>query len=321
MRKNCATIILIPGVILVIFLAGGVIYESITAANAFRQHPSPGQLIDVGDYRLHLHVMGQDRGLPTVILDHGALSMSAQWGWIMPEIARHTRVVAYDRPGMAWSDPSPRQLEADEMVRDLHYALEQAGISGPYILAGHSMGALTTRLFASEFPDETAGLILVDPRDIEWHAPPSSEMQVQTSLIKIVTRLGIPRLTGLAERDAQGLPSPQFEQIVAINPSYRHMRNISHEGHLGDSAAALLQRGENLEAFPVIVLTAQEPDDAIPNPERQQVNDQHARLAEIFFQGEHRVVHGSNHLTIVTQAEHAQHITDAILDLLYLKSD
>jgi pimeloyl-ACP methyl ester carboxylesterase len=265
--------------------------------------------------------MGEDQGLPTVILDHGALSMSSQWGWVMPEVAHHTRVVAYDRPGMAWSAPSPRQLEADELVRDLHHALEHAGISGPYILAGHSMGGLTTRLFASEFPDETAGLILVDPRDIEWHAPPASEMQLQTSLIKIVSRLGIPRLTGLAERDAQGLPSPQFEQAVAINPSYRHLRNISHEAHLGDSAAALLQMGENLEAFPVIVLTAPEPDDAIPNPERQQVNDQHARLAERFAQGEHRVIQGANHITITTHAVYAQQITDAILDLLTMYRD
>jgi pimeloyl-ACP methyl ester carboxylesterase len=321
MRKNCLILLLIPSGVFVIILAAGVIYESIAANNAFRQHPPPGQLIDVGGYQLHLHVMGEDRGLPTVVLDHGAGSMSAQWGWIMPEIAQHTRVVAYDRPGMAWSDPSPRQLEADELVRDLHNALQQAGISGPYILVGHSMGGLITRLFAQAHPDEIAGLVQVDPRDIEWHGPTTGEMQIQLSVIKLVSRLGIPRLTGLAERDAQGLPSTQFEQAAAITPSYRHLRNISHEAYLGDSAAALLSLGEELDRFPMIILTASEPDEAVPSPMRDTMNEQHAHLAEIAAYGEQRIVQGANHLSITTQAEHAGLVTTAVLDLLSPSQD
>jgi hypothetical protein len=122
-KRTCLVIILIPLTLIIILFAAGVTYESLASASAFRQHPPPGQLYDVGGYRLHLHLMGEDQGLPTVVLDHGAGSMSAQWGWVMPEIAQHTRVVAYDRPGMGWSDPSPRQLEANELVRDLHNAL------------------------------------------------------------------------------------------------------------------------------------------------------------------------------------------------------
>jgi pimeloyl-ACP methyl ester carboxylesterase len=315
-KRTCFVIILIPLTLLIVLIAAGVTYESLASANSFRQHPPPGQLYDVGGYRLHLHIMGEDRGLPAVILDHGALSMSSQWGWVMPEIARHTRVVAYDRPGMGWSDPSPRQLEADELVRHLHYALQNAGIPGPYILVGHSMGGLTTRLFAQAYPEDVAGLVQVDPRDLIWHGPAASEMQLQSALIKTISRLGIPRLTGMAERDTEGLPSPFYEQAVAISPSYRQLGNIDHEGYLGDSAATILLLGENLDRFPLIVLSAAEPDGAIPSPQREEVNAQHSRLAAQSSQGEHRFIHGAGHITIVTQSEHAQQINAAILDLL-----
>jgi pimeloyl-ACP methyl ester carboxylesterase len=178
------------------------------------------------------------------------------------------------------------------------------------------MGGLITRLFAQAYPDEIAGLVQVDPRDIEWHGPPASEMQLQLALIKTISRLGIPRITGMAERDTGGLPSPYYEQAVAVSPSYRQLGNIDHEGYLGDSAAALLLLGENLDQFPIIVLTATEPDGAIPSPQREEVNAQHASLAALSSQGEHRLINGAGHISIVTQSEYAHQINTAILYLL-----
>lgn len=84
--------------------------------------------------------MGEEQGLPSVLLEHGGTAMSVQWGWIQPVIARHTRVVAYDRPGLGWSEASPERLEAQQAVDDLYLALQKAGIQGPYLLVGHSMG-------------------------------------------------------------------------------------------------------------------------------------------------------------------------------------
>src|SRR4029079_8879704 len=89
---------------------------------------------------------------------------SANWGWVQPEIARITRVVAYDRAGFGWSDPGSEPRDALHNVHELHTALAKAGIAGPYVLVGHSYGGPVARVFTSEYPDEVAGMVFVDPR-------------------------------------------------------------------------------------------------------------------------------------------------------------
>jgi pimeloyl-ACP methyl ester carboxylesterase len=112
------------------------------------------------------------------------MSFSSQWGWVMGSVASFTQVAAYDRPGMGWSDASPSQLEADELIEQVRFALQAAGLEAPYLLVGHSMGALTMWLFAEMYPDEVAGLVLVDPRLLEWDSPSENEVRLQTTPIE-----------------------------------------------------------------------------------------------------------------------------------------
>ncbi len=147
-------------VLLLILPVLGFTYESIMSAGDAQRYPPSGQMIGVDGHKLHIHCMGE--GNPTVILDAGGGLTSSSWAWIQPEIAQITQVCVYDRAGWGWSDPSPYGYSAVQNAKELHTLLINAGISGPYILVGHSLGGLYTRVYVQQFPDEVAGLVQID---------------------------------------------------------------------------------------------------------------------------------------------------------------
>src|SRR3712207_9386654 len=100
-----------------------------------------GQMVDVGGYHLHINCVGT--GSPTVVIDAGLGDWSASWSsGVQPEAARSTRVCAYDRAGMGWSERGPLPRTAERFAEELHTLLRNANISGPYVLVGHSAGVI-----------------------------------------------------------------------------------------------------------------------------------------------------------------------------------
>lgn len=123
-------------------------------------HPAPGHLVDIGGYRLHIHCEGE--GNPTVVMDAGLGNPGMVWAYVQPDVAKKTRVCVYDRAGLGWSDPSPRERSAGVMVDELRLLLDRAHIEGPYVLVGHSFGGMILRLYTHTYPKEVVGLVLVD---------------------------------------------------------------------------------------------------------------------------------------------------------------
>jgi len=121
---------------------------------------APGDLIDLGGYRMHLWCMG--KGEPTVVLSAGSGDFSFDWSLVQSEIAKTTRVCSYDRGGEAWSELGPSPLTSTQEAFDLRRALKKALLSGPYLLVGHSLGGFLAETFASQYPKDVAGLVLVD---------------------------------------------------------------------------------------------------------------------------------------------------------------
>ncbi len=117
-------------------------------------------MVDIGGYKLHMIDSGS--GGPTVVIDAGLGGNALEWSLVQPEIAKFTRVVAYDRAGYAWSDVSPLERTSENMIKELHTMLQRENIPAPYILVGHSFGGINVRLFANMYPDEVAGIVLVD---------------------------------------------------------------------------------------------------------------------------------------------------------------
>ena len=157
-----------------LFLAGPAIAAGLAAGAQLMASPVapgsavPGRLVDVGGYRLHIYCVGE--GVPTIIFDSGVGGFSLEWSRVQNVLARRTRVCSYDRAGYGWSDPGPLPRTSKRITRELHTLLERAGVAGPYIVAGHSFGGYNAQLFARNYPDETAGLVLIDashPEQIE----------------------------------------------------------------------------------------------------------------------------------------------------------
>lgn len=125
-------------------------------------YPPPGQMVDIGGGQmLHLRVWGQANDRPTILLDVSAAQPSSIWAWIAQDLSTAYRVVAYDRPGMAWSANVPGR-DAQSAADALVVALRAAGIGPPYVVVGHSFGGLSARVFAAQHPDEVVGLVLLD---------------------------------------------------------------------------------------------------------------------------------------------------------------
>ncbi len=116
--------------------------------------------IAVGAYKLHIHCMGA--GTPAVMMEAGWGDVGDTWDLVQPEVARFTQACAYDRVGLGSSDPGPEPDTYLQAVTDLHTLLENAGIQGPYILVGHSLGGMYMRLYTHQYPEDVVGLVLVD---------------------------------------------------------------------------------------------------------------------------------------------------------------
>ena len=146
-------------VVLVLFAIGGGL-ETILEAVDRGAHPMTGRLVDVGGHRLHIEFTGT--GSPTVVLESGAAESSFYWGRIAPAVAGTTKVCVYDRAGRGFSEAPAGRQDGVAVANDLHALLAGSGNAGPYVLVGHSTGGAYVRIFAARYPDEVAGMVLLD---------------------------------------------------------------------------------------------------------------------------------------------------------------
>jgi pimeloyl-ACP methyl ester carboxylesterase len=138
----------------------GYIYEPIAEAADEKAYPPPGELVDVGGYRLHINCTGT--GSPTVVIEAGLGDWSTSWGFVQSEVAKTTRICTYDRAGTGWSDAGPLPRDAAQFAKELHTLLQNANIPGPYVMVGHSLGGLGVRVFVHDYASEVAGVVLVE---------------------------------------------------------------------------------------------------------------------------------------------------------------
>lgn len=116
--------------------------------------------IAVGGDFLYLRCTG--RGSPVVVLEAGGGGDHRGWDAVQPELARTTRVCSYDRAGLALSDAAPKRATATQKADDLHDLLSEADVRGPYVLVGHSYGGMLVRVYTARYPDDVAGVVLLD---------------------------------------------------------------------------------------------------------------------------------------------------------------
>jgi pimeloyl-ACP methyl ester carboxylesterase len=248
------------GLIVAASLAGSV-YESVAEAADARAYPAPGQMVDVGGHRLHINCTGT--GSPTVVIEAGWGDSSVAWSsWVQPAAAQTTRVCTYDRAGMAYSEPGPLPRTADRLARELHTLLSGAGVPGPYVLVGHSLGGALVRVYAHDYPAEVAGLVLIDSMNPSGARPSTSATPTQTDSHSIVdwaltlpARTGALRLlAGLLGMNA-GLSPEVAGAYTALSVTPRHWQTWLDEGRAMPESLAQAGAVKSFGALPLIVLS------------------------------------------------------------------
>lgn len=124
------------------------------------------QSYDIGTHSLQLECVGS--GNPVVVIDVGAGDSYKNWAAVMGHLAETTTVCSYDRAGYGQSEPGPLPRHSLQAASELRALLQAAALPGPYILVGHSLGAVNMQVFAAQYPDVTAGMILLDPTPLGW---------------------------------------------------------------------------------------------------------------------------------------------------------
>jgi pimeloyl-ACP methyl ester carboxylesterase len=296
----------VVGVLALLAVGGGA--ETVIEATAAGHSADGGQLVDVGGHKLFIACAGT--GSPTVVLEGGLGQGSAYFARIAPAVAATTRVCAYDRAGRGGSEPAPAPQDGTAIARELHALLAASGNPGPYILAGHSSGGVYVRFFAAAYPDEVAGVVLLDAQAPHTTPVPSAGQASENPFSTVVgiapalARVGLARL--VLSAGSSDLP-PDVE-------ARRHAGEVTPQGVASfadellrldgilDAAGALPDLGDR----PLVVVTA----------EAESLTgwlDQQDRLANLSTDVSHRSFPDLTHVSLIESANGATASSDAIV--------
>ena len=285
----------------------GYIYEPLAEAADAKAYPPPGELVDVGGYRLHINCTGS--GSPAVVIEAGLGDWSTSWGGVIqPEVAKTTRVCTYDRAGLGWSDAASLPSNAAQFSQELHTLLQNARVPGPYVMVGHSLGGLIVRVFAHDYASEVAGVVFVDsmnPRQITQSL--SNRLALLSSVEAGLARVGVARLVVKLPAIASSIPPgeeayyPLFIRPQSFQAAGKEYKELPASG---EQAPAVKFFGD----LPLIVLTARRNDN--PGwPEWQ------TELLELSSNSQHLFAENSGH---VIQSDEPEAAVNAILKMVEL---
>ena len=254
----------------------GARYEAVAEDADARAYPPPGQLVDVGGFRLHLHCIGA--GSPTVVIDAGWGDWSGGWSRVQPVVAETTRVCTYDRAGMGHSEAGPLPRTAERFARELHALLQHAGVLGPYVLVGHSFGGAPVRVFAHAYAPAVAGVVLIEAMNpgaggtaAPAPAPDPGARSIPdaflTQVLTLPARVGLVRVvTG----PVAGLSPDEAKAYAAHSVTVRALQAALDEGRGMPESLAQARRVTTLGGVPLLVLSRGVPEDGEPQWQREQ---------------------------------------------------
>jgi len=289
-------------------LLAGCGADQLGAAPA-RPYARPGHLVQLPDGRkLNLYCSG--RGSPTVLLESGFGAGAFAWGKVQPTIAWKTRVCAYDRAGYGFSDPGPLPRDGATIARDLDLALQAAGIRGPYIVVGHSAGALYARLFAARRLDQVQGLVLLDPTVERVAAQTAGDgldgirRRYQRCLAAVSA--GQPSAADLQSQGCLPAKASPGDLSHARRPDTWKNRLSELDAIFGRASQSVIRIGGLLRQVPVYVITSSDTAAGAPrvgfDPPQSVWELQHLQLAGMSRRGFQQTVL-SSHLVMVDRPD------------------
>lgn len=285
---------------ILIAAVSGLTYERVGEWLDQKHFPQVGHSVDIGGRSLNMSCLGQ--GSPVVILESNIGAPGYSWIYVQRQIAKFTRVCWYDRAGDGWSDPGPFPNHSDSIAHDLHKLLTNARIPPPYLLVGHAMGAFHVRVYRGLYPDEVAGLILVDPmhEDLTIHIHNHIEA-VRPAVVTARTVLGMLGVPRLLSPDPGPPPSHftagEWATITALAWQSKSIVEQTKELPFWVNGEMARASG-NFGQMPVTVLSAgiqdQEEDPKLDHDLPLKLELQ-LRLAHLSARGTRIIVSNSNH--------------------------
>lgn len=258
----------VSAVILGLCIAASALYNAAASAADRRRFPAPGTLIGTSGPRLHLQCSGA--GTPTVVFESGLGVPALGWSLVWPAVASFARACAYDRAGYGYSDPPdsfPRT--SARIAAELHALLTTAGIGGPYVLVGHSLGGHHVRVFAGTYPTEVIGMVLVDAahEDMATRLPSSlrRSLRVQPYLFRLgagASSLGLlrvwPTLSGFDANapSLRSLPPSTVDALTFLTLQPKALRTAASEASSLDESGAQAHAAGTLGDRPLAVIAS-----------------------------------------------------------------
>jgi pimeloyl-ACP methyl ester carboxylesterase len=275
----------------------GMIYENISEARDRRFNPEDGRRYDVDGFKMHMDCTGE--GSPTVILESGLGDTYISWRKVQPQIAKFTRVCSYDRAGLGYSDSSSQPRTSRVMAGELHALLKAAGIAPPYVLVGHSMGGYDVRLYASLYPSEVTGMVLVDASHPDQDNRFPAELKNmegswvrEAEFLEYTTPFGVPRLIGLCDQDpVQRAAECNFhsarEGVAELKSFAESAAQTGATGSLGDLPLAVLSHDPDKPSADIPADLAKPTNEAWAKMQEE--------LAHLSTRGTHEIAKNSSH--------------------------
>jgi pimeloyl-ACP methyl ester carboxylesterase len=293
----------------------GAAYQAIATQMDRHDYPPPGQLVDVGGYRMHIYCTGE--GSPTVILDALFPGTVSNWAWVQPEIARTTRVCAYDQAGLGWSDSGPQPRDARQRARELHILLTRARIPGPYVLVGHSLGGLSVRMFADQYPNDVAGMALIEASDPDaWKRLGKPEGvgidRKQLAAAPFLGQFGLLR-SGLIPSPSPDpdLPPQQHRELQAYFNSVKYLETLRAVDASFSVALDQVRSAGGLGSKPLVIVLGSNGDGSM-----EALRDLFIRQATLSTNNLTRVINGATHTGLVDNRSYALQTSAAILQVV-----
>jgi pimeloyl-ACP methyl ester carboxylesterase len=280
-----------------LFICGAALLGALLGSGCPGPEPSGGQYAVLDGYNLFYVDQGTNQPLPgggttpTVLLVSGLGDNVTVWEKVQKQLAAHTRVIAYDRGGIGWSDMGPNPRTGGQIALELRNLLDVAEIPGPYLVVGHSFGGLYARLFANAYPDDVVGMVLVDA--VHEDRENRQALLLEPGSLRLVQT--VERFVTNAITDGGSLGE------------YQNRVNTFQE----------IRAKRRLPNIPLIFLSRDKDEFSyLPRgsaPAYQLENELDEGQTALVPRGELRVITGSNH---VVQQDNPQAVVKAIIDVM-----
>ncbi|MFC3052555.1 alpha/beta fold hydrolase [Kordiimonas pumila] len=297
--------------------------------------PPPGQMVDVGGYKLHIHCTGADTGLPTVVIETGSGEALPLFYWIQKGVSATTKVCSYDRAGLGWSEESGLPRDSKTVNEALHTLLNKAGIKRPFVFVGHSIAGLYNRDYIERYPGEVSGLVLLDPShprqgevlnidNKKFYPALANQIHTLQSMIKWgITELYNPTEAGRDYNLILEYPAEIQRQLAYISKRVTTYDAFLAEFRDFDLAALQADRNKTLGDIPFTLISAGTAQNAEDWPEEldsetitQKLMSLHTEMEGLSTNSKRAIIKEADHMSLILNRTYAEQTIPYILEVI-----